>query len=566
LDGKLYVSVSRVKSKNGDSSLRDALLQTALMNPERVIIDVDMSHGISKNLKISPDGSGLVATVGNTLYVWGRPLGKAPQARPAGKKSAKSKSANERDAENFSTISGWLDSYKESGQEVSAAKTVVNVGDDLEQMLYSPDGRWVAGVRASDNVIVLYDARTGVLLAEKGYGQKVRRLSFSVDGRRLAVSTGGGFVRIVDLSAQAPSGSKLAFSAAFKKPAIKKFVNGKGKAYPQVNAVFSPDKDNPFLLIAGLGGGCFLHQDDKNAQALLDQDPNPATDAQRFIQSLDLKYPHFSPDGRFIVDHVPESGSKIKVIDIAGSSIIQPAVDGVRSIVFSTDGQWLALDRDTKDWGEILIFSLKDGRGLPNELAKVFSDPSLSASVDKESIESLAITLGIDLSSDGRYLAVLIGGSVYLTRLRGDDGAPYGPAELSKAMMNFHLRAIGIKGDNWIRFSPDGRGLAVSTQKKLHLWSSAPSDETVSSGGSEIEASLSVAAQDEIEHLERWIAALEKWLVFRDKNLERLPKTASLTAEPETIIPEIADVKPAPLRGLTQKEGADRFRQLPVNS
>ncbi|WP_218835578.1 CHAT domain-containing protein [Streptomyces sp. SA15] len=184
---------------------------------------------------------------------------------------------------------------------LSTRHTVIDV-------VFSPDGRRLAGALTGSGGVPIWDAETGLELLRIPHGRVVQSLDFSPDGRRLATICGDGFTRVWE----AATGEELV------KVAHGGVANG---------LAFSPD------------GHRFATATSRSA-ALWNAD----TGARLMEVALRRKVSSvaFSPDGRLL--GTGESVGTARVWDAGnGAELLSiPHDDAVRAVAFAPEGTRLA--------------------------------------------------------------------------------------------------------------------------------------------------------------------------------------------------------------------------------
>ncbi len=207
--------------------------------------------------------------------------------------------------------------------EVTTGQPMVQLlynGGTVYNVVFSSDGQRLAGAAAGGKLI-LWDATTYQPVAEFKHDLPISNFMLSPDGPWVAVMTSGswGPVELVVWDIFTHERRTLA--------ELKGLPN-------HTNVVFSPDSK---WLAASLGYGAPVTIWETQTWPEITQLERPPG----FIRQLT-----FSPDGRWlavIVDNM-EMGNKIMIWEVPAWQVAAPLdmADGVQTIVFSPDSQWLA--------------------------------------------------------------------------------------------------------------------------------------------------------------------------------------------------------------------------------
>ncbi|HYF35952.1 MAG TPA: PQQ-binding-like beta-propeller repeat protein [Prosthecobacter sp.] len=372
----------------------------AMVNNEKVrVIEVSSGKvvreaaatGIS-NAKFSPDGRHLVVLKGDFAS---RPVATLEMA-----------TGKWRDVADGPALLSWIAFSPGSerlllakGTEIFAADSVggpwakwANLAGELDQLSFSPDGRYVAAEVQADLLrasMVVLDATTGKPMAEVDLGERLVAASFSPDGRWFAVA-GKERIRVIEL----PTGKELGriepgaeinallFNADgsgllvdCRDQSLRMFEISGGKIGAIVPAkrgeLFATCSPDGLSLAAGGGGGLVLK--------------NLATGeviAQAKISGL-VMASDFSPDGGFLA--TGSKDGKACVMDAkSGRLIHELSVSGaVHGVAVSPDSRMIAMGTAGK---EVMFFNAATGE----------KERSLRFETEVEAV---------CFSTDGRWLA-----------------------------------------------------------------------------------------------------------------------------------------------------------------
>ncbi len=258
------------------------------------------------------------------------------------------------------------------------------------------------------------------MLLLTGHRGRVRGLSFSADGGKLASVAGkGGVVSLWDLGRKRRSYLK-------------------GHEWPVAHVAFAPA--GPLLASADAYGYLRLW-DSAEGRVVTDLGP-----AHRCCIA-----PRFTPDGRAVMLGWFSDGGELRQLDVASGTVLPEPVARLRSARHLYQGAHVALSPA----GDALAMASHHGELELWGLAPVREGPTLPRT-DK--------VYGLAFSPDGRLLAVAAGHAVWLWDTA--TGEPRGK-------LRGHTRMVTA-----VAFTPDGRLLAsAGTDGQVKLWDVAAARE-----------------------------------------------------------------------------------------
>jgi WD40 repeat protein len=425
----------------------------------------------------------------SVAYSWdGKRLAAVAVVREAGK-------------DHLSMVKVWNTETGEELLSVGAGFFREDTGNDVRSVVFSPDGKRLAGAFL-DHTVKVWDAQTGdELFILKGHSAPVNGAAFSPDGSRLASASGDKTVKVWDAR---PSQNPLTFKVG-------------GGILDDV--VVSPDGN--CLVVSsmrpgpgkGLGGKA---KDVVRVQVL---------DTQTGKQSFTLRLPSgvtslaFSPEGNrlatstltpFSTGHIPalwdaKTGEQLKVLNSSGKFQLGSQTGPARtasSLAFSPDGKRLATayllwpgGRGGKSESELKVLDAQTGK----ELLTVKGPTGIEG--------EYRLPLRVYFSPDGKHLAAASGREVKVwdSQTGGEVlSLKVGGRRLAFSPDGKRLATTGEEAKVWdaesgkelltlkghtdpvvdVTFSPNGKRLATTSQDRMvKLWDAETGQELLSLKG-----------------------------------------------------------------------------------
>ena len=335
-------------------------------------------------------------------------------------------------------------------------RTLMRLSDGVRHLMYSPDGKTIAGA-SNDNAVRLWSADTGSLLETlKGHTEEIRGAAFSPDGKAIVSSENnkiciwgvqtGALLRTIENKDHTRNLSSIAFS-----PDGKTFVSGEGSVFGAELREWNAETGALARLLAKeadvLGG---LHTAAYSPDGELIAAVNHAKEivlwsaktgkVARTIQGHHrfIDCAAYSPDGAVIAGALYESGVKLWSAETGAFLRQIPDSRGVTNFVsFSPDGTTIAALRS----GKLFIYDIETGEEL-RSLGK-----------DSNPIWSAAYSPG------GQYIAA---------------GSRKNTVQIWNAQTGALLDTLRGHGNPVRRaaYSPDGKTIAgVSESGEIRIWS-----------------------------------------------------------------------------------------------
>jgi tricorn protease-like protein len=156
---------------------------------------------VVKTLAFSPDGSRLVTARQNRLQIWS-----VATARRLREIEAPAPNILALAFRPDGVVLAALDgsgggSFFDAATGAVVARLRLGGAHDTKALVYSPDGRWLAGTSADQKTICLFDAHTYELSAQfSGHEGLIRAMTFSGDGRHLASCGEDRIIRVWEIA------------------------------------------------------------------------------------------------------------------------------------------------------------------------------------------------------------------------------------------------------------------------------------------------------------------------------------------------------------------------------
>jgi WD40 repeat protein len=365
----------------------------------------------------SPDGKRLANGVGLDVKVWDAQTGQELRILK-GHTGTVSCVAFSPDGKRLASGDGTWDEAKNSygtgevnvwdAQTGQQALTLKGLTDRVGRVAFSPDGKRLASTSSGETVRV-WDAQTGQeLLSLKGAGWGV---AYSPDGKRLA-SAGQRGLKVWE----AQTGQEL-----FTIKGHTSIFSRLGSSASVSSVAFSPDGKR---LAAGSGDG-----------TIKIWDATASPEARTFASAGWFSSLAFSPDGKRLAG---AQGNTVKVLDVQTGKELLSLKGGARSVAFSPDGKRLVAGSKVWDaWTGRKLLTLKGG--------------------------------GVAFSPDGKRLVGVGGGGPGRPGRAGGGGPPRaGEVKVWDAQTGQELLSLKGAGSS-VAFSPDGKRLA-SGGGEVKVW------------------------------------------------------------------------------------------------